>query len=79
MVTPLPGGKFDVALTVQAGTTPGATGKEYDDGKGAVIGRPPLDEVVEIGLFSREPGKPDFGAKDVISLQRMHLKSGVRR
>lgn len=78
VVKPLPGGKWDVALTVQAGTTPGSTGKEYDDGKGAVIERPPLNEVVEIGLFSKEPGKGDFGARDVLMLQRMTLKSGTQ-
>jgi aminopeptidase N len=74
----LPGGKWDVALTVQAGTTPGSTGKEYDDGKGKVIARPPLNEIVEIGLFGKEPGKADFGSRDVILLQRTTLKSGVQ-
>ncbi len=77
-VKPLPGGKFDVAVTVKAGTTPNSTGKEYDDGQGKVIERPPLDEVVEIGLFDREPGKADFGAKDVILMQRLRLHSGVQ-
>ncbi len=74
----LPGGKWDVALNVQAGTQPGATGKEYDDGSGRAVARPPLDEVVELGLFAREPGKADFGSKDVILMQRVHLKSGLQ-
>jgi aminopeptidase N len=77
-VKPLPGGKFDVAMTVQAGTTPGSTGKEYDDGKGKVIERPQFDEAVDIGLFTAEPGKPTFGAKDVVLMQRVKLKSGAQ-
>jgi len=77
-VKPLPGGKFDVAVTVKAGTTPGSTGKEYDDGQGKVIARPPLDEAVEIGLFDKSPGKADFGSKDVILMQRLHLRSGAQ-
>lgn len=76
VVKALPGGKWDVALTVQAGTQPGATGKEYDDGSGKVVARPPLDEVVELGLFAKEPGKVDFGSGDVILMQRVKLKSG---
>lgn len=78
VVKPLPGGKWDVALTLQAGTTPGSTGKEYDDGSGKAIARPPLDEEVEVGLFTREPGKADFGSRDVIQLQRTRLKSGTQ-
>jgi aminopeptidase N len=77
-VKALPGGKWDVTLTVQAGTQPGSTGKEYDDGQGKAIERPPLDEVVELGLFAKEPGKADFGSKDVILMQRVHLKSGLQ-
>ena len=77
-VKALPGGKWDVTLTVQAGTQPGATGKEYDDGQGKVVERPPLDETVEIGLFAKEPGKADFGSGDVIQMQRVHLKSGLQ-
>lgn len=76
VVKALPGGKFDVALTIQAGTTPGSTGKEYDDGQGKPVERPPLDEVVELGLFAKEPGKADFGSRDVIVMQRAHLHSG---
>jgi len=77
-VKSLPGGKFDVAVTVRAGTTPNSTGKEYDDGLGKVVERPPLDEVVEIGLFAREPGKADFGSRDVILMQRLRLHSGAQ-
>jgi aminopeptidase N len=77
-VKPLPGGRFDVAVTVTAGTTPGSTGKEYDDGQGKVIGRPPFDEVVEVGLFTKEPGKADFGSRDVILMQRLPLHSGTQ-
>jgi aminopeptidase N len=69
-------GQYDVALTVQAGTTPGSTGKEYDDAQGRVIGRPTMNEQVEVGLFTAEPGKGDFGAKDVLVMQRVTLKSG---
>ena len=77
-VKPLPGGRYDVAVTVQAGTTPGSTGKEYDDGQGKVVARPPLDELVEIGLFAKEPGKGDFASKDVILLQRLRVHSGAQ-
>ena len=71
-------GKYEVTLTVQAGTTPGSTGKEYDDGQGRVIGRPAMNEEVEVGLFAAEPGKGSFGAKDVIVLQRVRLGSGTQ-
>jgi ABC-2 type transport system permease protein len=77
-VKALPGGKWDVTLTVQAGTQPGATGKEYDDGSGKVVERPQLDETVEIGLFAKEPGKAGFGSGDVIQMQRVQLKSGLQ-
>ncbi len=71
-------GKYDVALTIQAGTTPGSSGKEYDDGQGKVLARPALDEEVEVGLFAAEPGKGAFSSKDVIVLQRVRIKSGVQ-
>ena len=77
-VTKRADGQYDVALIVQAGTTPGSTGKEYDDGQGKVIGRPAMNEQVEVGLFAAEPGKGSFSSKDVIVMQRVTLKSGVQ-
>jgi ABC-2 type transport system permease protein len=77
-VRSLPNGKFDVAVTVLAGSTPGSTGKEYDDGHGNVIARPPLNENVEIGLFASEPDNFGFEAKDVITMRRIQLHSGLQ-
>lgn len=67
-VTHRPDGKWEVAIDVQAR-------KLYADGKGAET-EAPLDEPVEIGVFTAEPGRDGFGADKVLLLERRPLKSG---
>ena len=62
-------GKFDVTLTISAK-------KHYADSKGRETDAP-MNEPVDVGLFTREPGKKGFAAKDVILMRRVMLKSGV--
>jgi aminopeptidase N len=62
-------GRYDVTLTVSAK-------KHYADGKGKET-EAPMNEPVDIGLFSKEPGKKGFAAGDVILLKRMAVRSGV--
>ncbi len=62
-------GRFDVTLSVEAR-------KLYADEKGRET-EAPLDESFDIGVFTAEPGKKGFDAKDVIMMRRMPLKSGV--
>ncbi|MGC1301915.1 MAG: M1 family aminopeptidase [Caulobacteraceae bacterium] len=61
-------GRYDVALQVTAK-------KLYADGQGKEI-EAPLKEDFDIGLFAKEPGKPEFGARDVISLKHLQVHSG---
>ncbi len=63
-------GRWDVVLTVEAR-------KLYADGQG-VETEAPLNETFDIGLFSAEPGKRAFDAKDVLLFQRRPLRSGVQ-
>lgn len=65
-----PDGKWDVALKVEAS-------KAYADGKGKET-KAPLNETFDVGLFAREPGKKDFGARDVIAMQRIAIHSGAQ-
>jgi len=62
-------GRFEVTLAVNAR-------KLRADRKGKETERP-MDEVFDIGLFTAEPGKEDFGPEDVLLFQRVPLKSGV--
>ncbi|PZQ65345.1 MAG: aminopeptidase [Phenylobacterium zucineum] len=66
-------GRWDVTLTVEAR-------KAYADGQGrestAAI---PAAEVFDLGVFTAEPGKPGFGAKNVLSFRPVTLKSGVQK
>jgi ABC-2 type transport system permease protein len=50
-----PDGKFDVTVTVEAK-------KLYADGKGKETAAS-LNETMDIGLFTAEPGKKGFGRK----------------
>ncbi len=49
--------------------------KLYADGKGAET-EAPLDEAIDIGVFSAEPGKQDFKAGSVLMLERRPIKTG---
>ncbi len=61
-------GRYDVTLEVSGR-------KIYANGQGKETDAP-LNEDFDIGLFAREPGKPDFGAKDVILLKHLQVKTG---
>ena len=63
-----PDGRYDVTLQVSAK-------KLYANGQGKET-EAPLDEPFDIGLFAREPGKADFGPKDVIAFKHLAVKSG---
>ncbi len=61
-------GRYNVTLQVSAK-------KLYANGQGKET-EAPLDEPFDIGLFAREPGKADFGPKDVIAFRHLAVKSG---
>ncbi|MFM9040513.1 MAG: ABC transporter permease/M1 family aminopeptidase [Betaproteobacteria bacterium] len=63
-----PDGRWDVTFTVQAR-------KLYADGKG-VETEAPLDEPFEIGVFSAEPGKKDYSARNVLLMERRAIRTG---
>jgi aminopeptidase N len=67
-VKPRADGRFDLALDIQAR-------KFRADGQGQET-EVPLDEVFDVGAFSVQPGRPDFDADAVITLQRLPLRSG---
>jgi aminopeptidase N len=55
-----------------------AADKYYADGKGKET-KAPLNEAIEIGLFTARPGLGAFSSKDVIVMARQPLHSGVQR
>lgn len=61
-------GRYDVTLTFEAK-------KMYADGKGKETAAP-LNETMDIGLFTAEPGKKDFKAGDVVLYERRPIRSG---
>ncbi len=63
-------GKYDVTLTVDAQ-------KKYADGKGKETSAP-LNETMDIGLFTAKPGDKGFAAKDVVAYERRPVHSGVQ-
>lgn len=63
-------GRWDVTMVVEAH-------KLYADGQGAQA-EAPLDEAFEIGLFAAEPGEGTFTSKDVITMARYPIRSGVQ-
>ncbi len=63
-----PDGKWEVALEVEAR-------KLYADGKG-VETEAPLDEMVDVGVFTAEPGKQGFTKASVLSMQPQRVQSG---
>jgi aminopeptidase N len=65
-----PDGRFDVTLTIDAK-------KLYADGKGKETAAP-LDEALEIGLFTAQPGKKDFTKTSILALERRAIRSGVQ-
>ena len=61
-------GRWDVTVPVEAK-------KLYADGAG-VETETPLDERIEVGLFTAEPGRDVFDAKDVVMMERQPIRSG---
>ncbi len=64
----LPDGTFELSFTVSAK-------KLYADGKGQET-EAPLDEPIDIGVFTAEPGKQGFGKSSVLLMERRAIKSG---
>ncbi|HEY5290252.1 MAG TPA: M1 family aminopeptidase, partial [Caulobacteraceae bacterium] len=64
-----PDGRYDVVLTVSAE-------KFYANGTG-VEGAAPMNETVDIGLFTARPGDADFGQGNVLMLAKTPTTSGV--
>jgi len=63
-------GRWDVSVTVDAR-------KFYADGKGVETAAP-LNESIDIGLFTAEPGKGEFDKANVVLMERRPLKTGVQ-
>jgi hypothetical protein len=61
-------GKWDVKLEVEAR-------KMYADGKGVETDTP-LDEALDVGVFTAEPGKKEFKRTSVLSMERQRVRSG---
>lgn len=70
-VRALPGGEFETTATIEAG-------KVYADGKG-VETKAPLDDRIDVGLFTARPGIGSFDRADVIRMERQPIRSGVQR
>ncbi|HEY1448807.1 MAG TPA: M1 family aminopeptidase, partial [Caulobacteraceae bacterium] len=65
-----PDGRYDVALTVSAE-------KVYANGTG--VERPaPMNETVNVGVFTAQPGEVDFGARNVLAFEKETIVSGVQ-
>lgn len=65
-----PDGRWDVTITLDAR-------KFYANGQGRET-EAPLDETMDVGVFTAEPGKARFSAKDVLSMQKMPVRSGLQ-
>lgn len=65
-----PDGRWEVSFAVEAR-------KLYADGKG-VETEAPLDEDFEVGVFTAEPGKAGYTAKDVLLMQRQRIRTGTQ-
>ena len=63
-----PDGRWDVTVPVDAR-------KSYADGRGNER-QAPLDEPIEIGLFTAEPGSATFGRANVLMMQLRPIRSG---
>ena len=65
-----PDGRFDVTLTISAR-------KVYADGLGKETAAP-MNETLDIGMFTAEPGKTGFSTTKVIDVERRPIRSGVQ-
>ena len=67
-----PDGRYDVTLTVEAR-------KMYADGQGRETPVAiPAGETFDLGVFTAEPGKPGFSARDVLVFRTIPLRSGAQ-
>jgi aminopeptidase N/ABC-type transport system involved in multi-copper enzyme maturation permease subunit len=64
----LPNGTYELTLSVDAR-------KLYADGKGKET-EAPLDEAIDIGVFTAEPGKQGFSKDSVLLMERRPIRSG---
>jgi hypothetical protein len=64
----LPDGRWETTITVNAA-------KAHADGQGKETAAP-LDDVIDIGLFTQRPGQGAFSKKDVLFMERRPVKSG---
>jgi hypothetical protein len=64
----LPDGRYEVRFKVDAK-------KLYADGAGKTR-EIPLDEPVDVGAFTVEPGKKGYGPSAVLRLERLNIRSG---
>ena len=65
-----PDGRWDVTVPIEAA-------KFYADGTGEDR-EVPLAEPIAVGLFTAEPGRGGFDAKNVVLMERRPLKSGAQ-
>ncbi|KQZ02823.1 aminopeptidase [Caulobacter sp. Root1455] len=66
----LPDGRFETVLTIEAK-------KLYAQGRGQETAAP-LDEVLDVGLFTMEPGKKGFAEDKVVAFERRRIRSGTQ-
>jgi ABC-2 type transport system permease protein len=67
----LPDGRFETTITVGAR-------KAYADAKGNEQ-QAAFDEPVDIGVFTAQPGDLGFGSENVLSMQRLPIRSGEQQ
>ena len=70
VVRKLANGTFETILTVDAA-------KAYANGKGKETVAP-LSDAIDIGLFDQKPEYGAFAAKDVVSMERRPVRSGMQ-
>lgn len=67
----LPGGKYETTVTVHAG-------QAYADSKGNER-QAPFDQQVDIGVFTADPADLGFDRADILSMQRLPIRSGEQQ
>src|SRR5690606_38552273 len=64
----LPDGRYETTLRIEGA-------KAYADGKGNEE-QAQLEEQIDVGVFTLQPGDPGFGSDHVLSMQRLPIRSG---
>lgn len=67
----LAGGQYETTVTVHAGQV-------YADSKGNER-KAPFDQQVDIGLFTADPADLGFSRKNILSVQRLPIRSGEQK